>query len=109
MGLSKQMRQDKSFKKLWNSVKDQDKDCERWADELMTLHTSKGLAALNGNKLMQSSQKISIDSNLDNYTVRSRAVTIRMRAFRLQATIEEHVKNLKKLLLSRYADELKKE
>lgn len=107
MGLSKDMRNDKNFKKLWHNVKDLDKDCEKWADELMALHASKGLRALNGNSLMQSSQKISIDANLDNATVRSRATEIRMKSFRLQATIEDSVKNLKKLLLSRYAEELK--
>lgn len=109
MSLSKEMRQDKSFRKLWKSSKDLDKDCEKWAEELMALHSSKALSALNIHGIMQSSQKISIDSNLDNYTIRSRAVTIRMKSFRIQATIERNVKNLQKLLLSRYAAEIKKE
>lgn len=109
MNLSKTMKQDRSYKKLYNNVKDLDKDCEQWAESLMTLHASKGLRALSGSGLMQSSQKISINSNLENYSVRSSAVTIRMKAFKLQATIEDKVKNLSKLLLSRYADELKSE
>ena len=107
MSLSKDMKKNKSYLKVFNTVDNLDKDCEKWMDELMQLQATKPLRVLSTNKLLQSAQYEIVDTNINNYASRARANEIRMRAFRLQATIDSKVDNLKKHLLAAFAEELR--
>lgn len=107
MSLQDEMREDNSFRKVYNAVNNLDSECEMWSDELMSLHARRALRALNSSGLLQSSVQISIEADLDNQSIRSRAVEIQMKAFRLEASIDSKVSDLKKLLAVRYARSLK--
>lgn len=103
------LRQDLRFKRVKKRCLDADQDVDTWLDELMTLHASRGMRSLNSTALLSSSQRISIDTNLDNQTVRSRAVEICMRALRQELFVDEQLDYLRKYLHAQYATDLKHE
>lgn len=84
-----------------------DKDVDAWMDELMTLHASRGIRSLNTTALLSSAQHVSITTNLDNQTVRSRAVEIKMRALRQELFVSEQIDILRKYVLAKYSELLK--
>lgn len=75
-------------------------------EELMNLHSSRGVRSLDSSRLLSNAQRIAIDSDTDNQAVRSRCVEIKMRAFKRYAVVEEVVEKLRKYILARYSAEL---
>jgi len=92
----------KHTKKL-SSLKSKD---EVWLTELESLHSRKAIRALNSNSLLQSSLKITIDSNIDNQAIRSRCVEIKISALKQQLVLRESIEYLKKYISSKYSSKL---
>lgn len=91
------------YTKRLSSLKSKD---EVWLHELESLHARRGIRALNSNALLQSSLKISIDSNIDNQAVRSRCVEIKISALKQQLLLRESIEYLKKYISSKYSSKL---
>lgn len=103
MGFKTKLADDKVFtKNMKKLLRIQSKD-EAWANELESLHARRGIRALKSNSLLESSQKIAIDSNIDNQAVRSRCVEIKISALRQQIVMDETISLLRKYLGSKYS------
>lgn len=109
MSITAILKNDKRVKKAIERCKNADKDVDAWTDELFTLHASRSITSLNSTALLESAQRTSIDTDLDNQTVRSRAVAISMAALRQEIFVDEQRSYLRKYLASAYADDLKNE
>lgn len=108
MKFKDRLKEDKLFTKKMKQLLNMKSKDETWCDELESLHARRGIRALRSNVLLESSIKVSIDSNIDNQAIRSRCVEIKISALRQQIIIEETVDLLKKYLSSNYSEFLAK-
>lgn len=103
MSFKQKLEDDALFtKKMKQMLRIKNKD-EVWADEIESLHARRGVRALRTNTILESSQKVSLDSNIDNQAVRSRCVEIKVAAMRQQITLQETVELLEKYLATKYS------
>lgn len=102
------LKEDKIFNKNMKRLLRLENKDESWSNELESLHARRGIRALQSNALLESSKRISIDSNIDNQAVRSRCVEIKISALRQQLVMEEVITKLRKYLASQYAKFLTK-
>ena len=80
---------------------------ESWLEELERLHAARDIRSLNSRALLQSSQKIAIDNNIDNQSVRSRCVEIKIRALKQLVAYQNTMKFLKKYIPAKFAKAIK--
>jgi hypothetical protein len=80
---------------------------ESWLQELESLHARRDIRALNSTALLQSSQKIALDNNIDNQAVRSRCVEVKIRALRTLVAYQKTHKFLKNYIPAKFASLLK--
>lgn len=104
--LRKILKTDEVFMKRYRRVLDMKMQDEKWYEEIESLHLSRGMRTLKSGELLQSSQKVGIDNNLENQYVRSRCVEIKVRALRQVVGFEEASDSLKKYVMHRYAKRL---
>ncbi len=107
MSLKETLKGDIRFRKRMKHILELNSNCESWVAQLESIHVSRDITALNSNKLLSDSKRITIDSNVDNQAARSRCVTIRLKAMRQLLVIEEALDTLQKYVYNRYAEELK--
>lgn len=105
----KLLREDKKYKVIKKACKDADKDVDAWMNELFSMHTARGIRALNSSAVLASAQRTVIDTGLDNQTIRSRAVEINMRALRQKLFVSEKLDMLRRYLLAQYSQDLAEE
>jgi hypothetical protein len=108
MSLKDKLKEDQLFQKSMKRILKMEMKDEQWADEISSLHVRRDIRALNSKELLQSAQRRTIDSNLDNQAVRSRCVEIQMTALKQKITFEEIVVDLRKYLTAKYGGYLKK-
>lgn len=101
-----ELAEDKVYKRIMNNVDGLDDKAEAWIEEVMSLQVRRGIRSLNSTKLLTASQKIGIDSNLDNQAVRSRATEIKMRCMQRLLVVEESASKLKKYIAAQYSGTL---
>lgn len=89
-------------KKMKQMLRIKNRD-EAWADEIESLHARRGVRALKSSAILEDSQRISLDSNIDNQAVRSRCVEIKIAALRQSITMTETIELLEKYLASKYS------
>lgn len=100
------LKEDKVYKKYTKRLSTLKSKDEVWLHELESLHARRGIRALNSNSLLQSSLKITIDSNIDNQAVRSRCVEIKIAALKQLLLLKESIDYLKKYISSKYHSKL---
>lgn len=98
------LRDDRTYRRVAKQLLNADEKVEDWMREIMSLHSSRAIRALNTRTLLQSAQKITIDSNLENQAIRSRAVEIKMRCLQQLIVVEKYTKRLKKYIGAQYSD-----
>lgn len=100
------LKEDTTYRRVIKQLSNADEKVEDWMQEIMNLHSRRAIRALNTRALLQSAQKISIDSNLENQAVRSRVVEIKMRCLQQLIVVEKYTKKLKKYIGAQYSDVL---
>lgn len=103
------MSRDPRVTKIIDATKKFDAGVDDWINEIMSLHSVRGIRALNTTALLQSSVFIAMEANLENQATRSRCVEIQAKAYKQQAILEEKLDLLTKYLMSKYSDELREE
>lgn len=102
------LAKDQFVKKRLQRIENISINDERWIEEIENLHVSRGIRALNVTALLESSIYNSIESNIDNQAVRSRCVELKIRALKQVTVIEELTTKLKKYILNKYGNHLKR-
>jgi len=105
--LKELLKEDPIYSRSMKRVLRMDMKDESWLEELERLHAARDIRALNSTALLQSSQKVAIDNNIDNQTVRSRCVEIKIRAMKQLVAYENTHKFLKKYIPARFAKTMK--
>lgn len=77
------------------------------ADEVMSMQATKKVRSLSTSAILASQQTQMIDADTQQAAYRSRAVEIKMRAFRISYSLDTAVKDLKKYIKATYLDELR--
>lgn len=108
MSLKEKLKDDPIYVKNMKRVLKMEMRDEKWSDEISSLHVRRDIRALNSKELLQSAQRRTIDSNVDNQAVRSRCVEIQMMALKQKIIFEEVVSDLRKYLTAKYGGYLKK-
>ena len=101
------LREDPIYSKKIKRILRMEMRDDNWLEELERLHAARDIRALNSTSLLQSSQKIALDNNIDNQSVRSRCVEIKIRALKQLLIFKNTQKFFKRYIPARYAKELK--
>ena len=106
--LKESLKEDPIYSKKIKRVLRMEMRDESWLEELERLHATRDIRALNSTGLLQSSQKIAIDNNIDNQSVRSRCVEIKIRCLKQLLVFKNTHKFLRKYIPAKYAKRLLK-
>lgn len=104
--LSAVVKEDMTYQRTIKNLMNVDANADSWREELMSLQARRGIRALNTSALLESSQKISIDSNIDNQACRSRATEIKMKCLQQLAVVDERGDKLRKYIMAMFAEQL---
>lgn len=102
------LKDDRIYRRHMDKITNIELKDEAWAEELESLHARRDIRSLNSTALLQSAQKIAIDNNIDNQTVRSRCVEIKLRSLKQYVVFENSKDLLKKYIPAKYGNTLKK-
>ena len=92
------LKEDQLYMKLVTRINKIEVKDEFMLDELESLHARRDIRALRSEGLLQSSQLIALDNNIDNQSVRSRCVELKIKALRQSVTYTEVIKKLKRYI-----------
>ena len=84
-------------------------DTHKLTNELFTLHGTRNIRNLSSSDVLGSAQKKLLDIALENVAKRSRCVEIKMKAYRVARSLEQHLADMFNYLYSRYSDQLREE
>lgn len=101
--LRRALRNDVKYMRVVASMVGVDDKVDANIDEMMGLHSKRGIRALNTTALLQSSVHVSIDTTIDNQAVRSRVVELKMRAFQKLLIVDEKLDRLIRYVQAHYA------
>lgn len=101
--LRRALKDDPKFLRNLRTMKDMDKNVEQWLDEIQSLHVRRGVRALQTGKMLESSQRVAIDTDIDEIAVMSRVTEIKSRALRQILIIDENLDKLRKYVRFSYA------
>lgn len=101
------IRNDPIVRKRIKGINEFGKKTDIWLEDLINLQLSLPVSALNTSGLLQSAQHKLVDSNIKVQSNRSRAVHIKMQAFKEHLMMKETLNRLKGYILSNYIDDLK--
>lgn len=99
--------EDKKVKKALLTIRTFGTKTDIWVDELITLQSTLPVKALNVSALLQSSQHKLIESNIQNQSHRSRAVTIKMNSFKEYLTIKQTLDRVRGYILASHGESLR--
>lgn len=102
------LKDDKVYRRHMDKINNMELKDESWAEELESLHARRDIRSLNSTALLQSAQKVALDNNMDNQTVRSRCVEIKVRALKQFVVFEKSRDLLRKYIPAKYGSFLKK-
>ena len=101
------LKEDSIYQRHFTKILQIELKDEAWAEELESLHARRDIRSLNSSSLLQSAQKVALDNNIDNQTVRSRCVEIKMRAMKQYVVFEKSKDLLRKYIPAKYGKMLK--
>ncbi len=101
------LREDKVYVQKMKRISRMPVNDEAWLAELESLHARRDIRALNSTALLQSSQKIAIDNNIDNQMVRSRCVEIKIKALKQLLVFKNTMDFFRKYIPAKFAASLK--
>lgn len=104
--LRRALKDDPKFLRNLRTMKDMDKHVEQWLDEIQSLHVRRGVRALQTGKMLESSQRVAIDTDIDEIGVMSRVTEIKSRALRQILIIDENLDKLRKYVRFTYSNVL---
>lgn len=101
------LKEDKIYTRQISKINKIELKDEFWVEELENLHVSRDIRALNSRDLLQNSQAIALNNNINNQAVRSRCVEIKIRALKQLTVFENSRDLLKKYIPAKYSAALK--
>lgn len=104
--LRRALKVDKKFERAIGNMDKLDANVDKWLDEIQSLHVRRGVRALDTGKMLESSQRVAIDTDIDEMALMSRVTEIKSRALRQILIIDENLDKLRKYVRFKYSDVL---
>jgi len=101
------LKNDPVVRKRIRGISEYGKKSDIWLEDLTNLQISLPIRALNTSGLLSSAQHTLVDSNISVQSNRSRAVHIKMLAFKEHLFVKETLNRLRGYILSNYTEELR--
>lgn len=98
------LKNDIKYQRNVKSLLDIDKHVDSWMEEVQSLHVRRGVRALKSTSLLENSQRIAIDTDIDDMVVRARVTEIQMRALEKILLVDENLDRLRKYIRFKYAN-----
>lgn len=97
------LKNDIKYQRTVKTLLDIDKNVDSWMEEVQSLHVRRGVRALKSTSLLENSQRIAIDTDIDDMVVRARVTEIQMRALEKILLVDENLDRLRKYIRFKYA------
>lgn len=101
--LRRALKEDTKFRRNLRTMQDMDKNVDVWLDEIQSLHVRRGVRSLETGKMLESSQRVAIDTDIDEMVLMSRVTEIKSRALRQILIIDENLDKLRKYVRFTYS------